>query len=691
LNLRSVENVRMLLMALVVGLATAGFVYVFRLLISLLQWLVGEVGTGQIGSLLAAIGLPPQLAVVIVLALTGALVGWKMHTFVGKEQFSGVSSILVACWLSGGKLPYIKMPVKILASALSMGAGASVGRVDPSVQIGANIGSFFGQWLHLSEEHIRLLMAAGAASAIAAAFNAPIAGTFFAIEVILIGHLSLQSSGVVMLAAVMSTAFTQSLAGDVRVFEDLTYSLGSPAQLPLVVILGVLLAGVSWATLKVFFWKREWIAGRIKLSPPLLGALGGTVVGLIGVFLPAVLGPGEAFMRSVINGEAQLTVLMLLTLGVFKLIATGISRGTGFVGGVFSPILFMGITFGSAYGQALLRVPGLNSQIVGDPQSYAIVGMAGLLAGVVQAPITAIMLVFELTNDYRLILPIMLTSITCIFAVNYLRLESIYATVLTRRGINLELERDIDVMQGIDVREAMASPAYTISQDANLLELRDALRSQRVRALCVVDDRGKLVGMVTLGDLQRFFDSDREHPEEVAQHPIADIMTHDVITAHPDDKLWQAIQTMGASDVGRLPVIDRLTSDLVGVISRRAIIETYNSAIKRKIDDQHHAEQVRLSALTGASVTEFRVTEQMAVAGHRIRDLVVAEHFVIASVQRGTKLIVPRGFTQIRAGDVLTIVAEPDVLEMMEDLFIKGPIATIPLTTQELRVIVNEG
>lgn len=684
--IRSKENARMLLIAVIVGLFTGVAVWFFRQGIALVEhYYTHNIGAGWLAAQLARVGLPPSLVPVFTLALAGVVVGWIMQRFVGHETYHGVSSIMVAGWLVGGRLPYHKMPAKAVASAISLGAGASVGPEDPSVQIGANIGSFFGQHLRLSDDNIRLLVAAGAASAIAAAFNAPIAGVFFAIEVILIGDLNVKSSGVVMLAAVISSAFTQGITDSNPVFGGLTYTLGSPLQLPLHVILGVMLAFISWGMVRYLFWLNQAVHRHVHLPLPVRTGLTGAVVGGIGVFVPQVLGAGEHLMHNLLTGELTLGIGLLLLIGSVKIIATGLSQSGGFVGGVFAPSLFVGIMFGSAFGQMLLRLPVLNIENVGDPQSYAIAGMAGVLAGVVQAPVTAILLVFELTNDYRLILPIMLTTVTVTFGMSYLRTVGIYFMSLLRDGINLEPDRDIDVMQGIPVSEAMATPAYTISQDATLPALRDALRKWRTRALCVVDERGKLRGIVTLGDLQRFFEQNQDHPEALTDLPVSAIATPNVITIYPDDKLWTAIQTMGAQNVGRLPVVERLTGNLVGIVSRRAIIQTYNQAITRKLEGQHHTEQIRLSNLTGATVMDLRVTPQMAIAGKRIRDLILPQHFVIASIQRGNQLIVPRGYTEISSGDVMTLVADPHVIDTILELFTQGPIAEHP--SQETREI----
>lgn len=661
-------------MAITVGLATGAAVLIFRYLIEWFNHVVSrEFGQHLLGHYFETLGLNPNLQIVIVLTLAGAVVGSMMHWLVGDEKYHGIPSVIIAGWLGGGRLPYYKMPAKAVASALSLGAGASLGAEAPSVQIGANIGSFFGQKLHLDPESIRLLMAAGVASGIAAAFNAPISGVFFALEVILIGDLSVKASGVIMLAAVISSALTHAVRDAGPMFHDLSYVLGSPLQLVMHILLGVMLAIGSWAAIRYWDWQVRWMHDHWHWPLPLKTALTGTVIGLMGLMRPEILGPGEGFMEGILSGHITLGVGVLLLIAGVKLVATGISYGGGFVGGKLAPSLFLGIALGHAFGQVLnLFMP---AALIGDAQSYAIAGMAGLLAGVIQAPITSILLVFELTNDYRIILPVMITSVTCIFGLDYLKTAGIYFTTLVREGVQLDFHRDIDVMQSVTVFDAMSVPAYTIHVDATLPQLRSTLRRYRVRSLTVLDDNERVVGVVTLGDLQRYYESHEGNPDGVQSCHVREVASLDVVTARPDMSMWEAIEIMGAYNVGRLPVIDPDNGALLGLVSRRAIIETYNTAIKRKVEESHHVEQVQLRSRTGATVEEFQVKQGMAIAGKRIRDLILPQHFIIASIQRGSHLIVPRGYTVIREGDKMTIVADPHVIDMIKTLFAEGPIA----------------
>ncbi len=661
------ESTVLILLAVTVGLSTGAAVLAFRTAFHELEHfffhVIGQ--HGMMGHWLEAAKLPPALATVLILIVVGALVGLIVQVFVGHEKYHGVAGIMESVALTGGRLPFLKQPAKALASALSLGAGASVGPEDPSVQIGANLGSFFGQYLGLSEERVVLLVGAGSASAIAAAFNAPIAGVFFAIEVVL-GQFNTGAISVIVLSAVISSALTQAFLGSHPTLGDLNYVLGSPEQLVFYVLLGVLLAGVAVIVIRLFYWTADFWHKRLHLPLPVETALTGALIGTIGVFLPQVLGTGEEFMLEILEGDAQFTIGFVLLLGGVKVIATALSSSGGFVGGVFAPTLFMGIAFGNAYGLFLQAV--LPTQALGNPAAYAIAGMAGALGGVVRAPITAILLVFELTDDYRLILPIMLTTVVCTMLVERLGVAGIYMEALLKNGIHLQQGRDIDLMQGILVQEAMDSPAPTISAGATLSELRHTFREKHTRALCVVNGENTLKGIVTLGDLQRVYEqADEEHP--LSAVTVGDIATKDVVTVAPNDVLWQAIRRMGGRDIGRLPVVDERTGELVGLLRRQSIMIAYNTAITRKLHDQHYAEQIRLNTLTGAHVAEYEVQPGSLVANQMLKDVKWPSDSIVASVLRRGKLIVPRGSTQLHVHDKVTIVADVQCDPLLKKMF----------------------
>ncbi len=640
------ENTILLGLAVILGLATGAGVWVFRSGIDFFNQIFSEkLGHELLGRWLGA------GAFIVTLAFAGFIVGWLMNRFVGHERRSSVTAIIESVALSGGRLRYSVMPIKALCSALSLGAGASVGPEAPSVMIGANLGSYFSQRLQLSEERGRLLVAAGAASAIAAAFRAPIAGVFFALEVVLNGEFNTGSFGVVVLAAVVSSVFIQTVEHGAGEFGLLNFTLGNPAELLLYVLLGALLAPVSVFFIRFVHWQHDLWDHHIHLSRPVKTAFAGALVGIVAIWLPQIMGSGRGMMASVLDGT-HFTIGLLLVLAVAKLMMSAVSIGGGFVGGIFAPTLFVGTMLGSAFGQIAASITPAG--FTGSPQAYAIAGMAGVMAGVVRAPITAILLVFELTNDYRLILPIMLTTVICVYLTERLVPAGIDMLPLLEAGLRLHQGRDVDVMQGVTVREAMTAPAPTIHETAALTELRDVLREQRIRSVCVVDDNGQLAGIVTLTDLQKAYEKNAGEGLRVA-----DICTREVIVADPDEPLWKAIRSMGTRDVGRLPVV--AGDKILGMVGRHDIMRAYNTAIARKLEHQHQTERIRLNTLTGAHIIELRVEDGASVDGKQISAVEWPPESVVAAVFDHQKLIVPHGNTEIHAGDMLTLVAAPEV------------------------------
>lgn len=654
------ENTALIVLAIISGLTTGLGIWLFRLAIDVAHLVFSQIlGQGVLGALGPA-------SLIITLGLAGLIVGWLMERFVGPEKLHGVAGIMEAVALVGGRLRYSRMPFKAVASAISLGAGASVGPEDPSVQIGANLGSMFGQRLGQSEERTRLLVASGAASAVAAAFHAPIAGVFFALEVIL-GEFTTAAFGVVVLAAVISSVTMQVLEPLLPLREPslslLNYTLGSLAEIPLYALLGLVLAPAAALFTRTMFWQHDlWHRLGHGLSRPLRTALAGVVVGAVGIFLPDILGPGREAMNRMLASPEEFTLGLLLILGFAKIFMTAFSIGAGFVGGIFAPSLFVGLTLGGAFGRLMQQ---LQVNWISDPQAFAIVGMAAMMAGVVHAPITAIMIVFELTNDYRLIIPIMLAAVVCIGIAQRFVPLGIYKLGLARHNIHLKPGRDIDVMQGITVGEAMTQPAPTIHERAALVTLRDTLRAADFRSLCVIGDHGRLTGIVSLSDLQAAYE--RQQDGDVLT--VGDICTRTPVVAHPDDVLWTAIRKLSAHDIGRLPVVDQRTGDLLGMLSRSAIMRAYNVAIARKLHDQHQAERIRLSNLTGAHVIELHVEAHAPADGAYIRDLPWPGESVAASILRRGKLLIPHGSTQLQAGDVVTLVVAPEAEPELRALF----------------------
>ncbi|MEM6281529.1 MAG: chloride channel protein [Chloroflexota bacterium] len=642
-------------MSILIGLATGLTTWGFRILIELTRNFVMEpIRVAQLGYM-------GVLAVPLILGATGILVGWITSRFVGTERLQGITGIIESVAVGGGRLNYRRMPVKALASVFSIGGGASVGIEDPSVQIASNMGAFFGQRLQLTEEQRRLLIASGAAGATSAAFNAPIAGVFFALEVIMHNQFSTRAVGVIVLASVISAASSQAIGLTETTVGVLDFTFTSPIEIIYFLPLGLIIPPFAVLFTRTLFWQIDFWKERAKHIPyPIRTGVAGLLVGTVGMAFPALLGSGQVFMNTILVDDMQFALWLLLVLAFGKIILTAVSIGGGFVGGAFTPSLFIGVVVGSFYGQLIEGILPVSS----DSRVFAVAGMAGMMIGVIRAPIMVIMLVFELTNDYQMILPIMFVGVLSLQIAQAIEPDGVYERGLQRVGLKLSSEHNVDVMQGITVSEVMR-PVEVIDPTADLKTLRDLLHDRHRRAMLTTDASGCVTGIVTLSDLQDAYDRE-DHGANLC---VGDIVINEVFTTHPTDSLWVAVRRMGQTGVGRLPVIDRGNGKVVGIINRHDVVRAYNSAIANRIRDLHYAEQIRLHHLTGAHIFELNVTKHAPIANHEIRDVKFPSESTIASIQRDGKLLIPHGDTVILPRDVVTVVAAPEAENDIARLF----------------------
>ncbi len=642
-RLRTSESFLLSASAVAVGLLAAGGVYGFKRWIEAVEAGVRAVLHG------VPVGLG-TVAAVAVPALGGLLVGWILARFVGPERHHGVAGIMESVALAGGRLRWRRMPVKALSAGLSIGVGASVGPEDPSVQIGSNVGSFFGQRLRLSDDRTRALVAAGAAAGIAAAFDAPIAGVFFAVE-ILLGEIAASALGVVLLAAVCSSALTHVLVGEHPAFQVPAYALHGVAELPAYLGLGALAGIVAGAYVTALYAAHD-LYRVTRLPAWLRPATAGLAVGLLALVLPQIQGVGYGTLERVLQGTGP-AVGLLLALLAAKLAMTALCIGAGFPGGVFAPALYLGAMLGGAVGVGVSRVaPGLGV----EPAAFALVGMGAVLAGAVHAPLTAILLLFEMTHDYRIMVPAMLAVTVSLAVSRRVRRESVYTLALARKGIRLERGRDVEVLDGITVGEVMQTAVPTLPEHATAQAALEAISRTRHLGLAVTSPEGDLVGIVAAQDLDRAASEGR-----LEDRTVGDVCTRDVLVAWPDETLGAALRRMSVRDVGRLPVVHRdAPRRIVGMLRRSDVVRAYDLALGRRATLRHRVQQVRLGATNDAAVVEVEVEAGSPCDGRRVAEIAWPRDCVVASVRRGGRLLLPRGDTRLEVGDVLLAVTDGD-------------------------------
>lgn len=556
------ENTFLIIVAILVGLTAAFLGIAFRISIDLVE----EFFFGLNESILAFMG---DYYVVILPAIGGLVVGPIIYWFAREAKGHGVPEVMTAVAVKGGKIRPRIVLVKSIASALTIGSGGSAGSEGPIVQIGAGIGSTLGQIFHLSEQRVKTLVSCGAAAGIATVFNAPIAGVFFALEVIS-GEFSASLVSIVVISSVTASVVARAIFwGNNPVFPVAGgYALSSPYEILFFALLGII-AGLFAVleiktTYKIEDMFEEWKSVPEWVKP----AVGGLVVGIIGISFPQVFGAGYATIDAALKGN--LTLYLLVILIFLKLIAVTFTLGSGGSGGVFAPSLFMGAMLGGALGVVLNELlPGLTT-ISG---AYALVGMGAVFAGAAQAPITSIIMIFEMTNDYRIILPLMTACVLSYVIASQLHRESIYTLKLSRKGIKLREGKAKTILETIYVNEVMHKDVETVPVSLTVRELASRMRESRHTGFPVMDG-DKLVGIITFLDMRQALDAGRE------DEPISNVMSKDLLVVHPHENLNEALKKFALRGIGRLPVVDRDDKRrLLGIITRSDIIRAYNKGL----------------------------------------------------------------------------------------------------------------
>jgi CIC family chloride channel protein len=344
---------------------------------------------------------------------------------------SGIPQTKAAYHLAGGVMSW-RIPIgKFITGVMCVGGGHSMGREGPSVQIGAGLASALGQWLKLSPTRVRDLVPVGAAGALAAAFNTPVAAVLFALEEI-IGDMNGRLIGSAVAASVASVIVARSILGDEPLFHVPPYQLMHPAEIGAYAVLGVVGGLVSVIFCRILLrWRAAWLAlpARTRVIQP---AIGGVLIGLLLVFEPAVAGVGYEYVDQALNGELLLTTMLLF--GGLKIVATITSYVSGNAGGIFAPTLFIGAMTGGAVGYLVNMYAPFPTAGVG---AYALVGMGALFAGIIRAPMTSVFMIFELTQDYQILVPLMVANMISLILSRRLQKEPIYTALLQQDGVRL--------------------------------------------------------------------------------------------------------------------------------------------------------------------------------------------------------------------------------------------------------------
>ncbi len=475
----------------------------------------------------------------------------------GKRLHPGQSSTdyMEAIVIGSGQLPVRASLVKSTAAMFSIASGGSIGREGPMVQLAAVAASWLGRWRNLSAPQLRLLVACGAAAGIASAYNAPIAGSFFVAEIIL-GTIAMESLGPLAVSAVAATLTMRALSNAHTLYKVPEFELHSLWEIGPFVLLGIL-AG----TLAPFFLRSlrqvEGLFARTMLPVPARLALGGLIVGVLAVWVPEVCGNGYSVVVGILNGRMLWTALVLVL--VCKWIATAASFGSGAPGGVFTPTLFMGATLGYLFGSAVHAVWPLGAA---DPQAFALVGMGALLAAASHAPVMAIIMLFEMTLSYDIIMPLMLSSVVAYYTAHGIEDQSLYSEALQKKAADEPVR-----LPGV-VADLVKAQKIPVRHTARFEAIANEFLQSRQEEIYVTTEEERYAGAISLHDIKPYLND-----VAVAAHVIAgDLLRDDVPSVALSATLAEALRIFALHAGQSLPVVEPDTGRLAGILVKNDLL-----------------------------------------------------------------------------------------------------------------------
>jgi chloride channel protein, CIC family len=565
---RIVRNDQLILsvLALVVGVVGGGAVIGFREGIDLIQGLAFGSDSKELFFHAQTL---PWWHLLMIPTLGGFLVGLLVHFLMPGRRPHGVSDVIEASALRAGRMSARTGMSAALISAVSIGAGASVGREGPAIHLVASIGSSISRKLHLTRSLTRTLLGCGVAAAVAGSFNAPIAGALFAGEVV-IGHYALKSFAPVVMASVAGTAVSRSYYGDFPAFLISEHNISSFWELLSFSGLGVV-AGIA----AIFFLRAIIVANNASQKIPapvyIRTTVGGLIVGLIAIAFPHVLGVGYGVNDAAL--AVSFSLGLLIAIAIMKIIATAVSIGFGFGGGVFSPSLVIGATIGGAYGVlAGQLLPGFTT----DPAAYSLVGMGAITAAVLGAPLSTTLIIFEMTGDYALTLAVMVAVVISSVIAQQFHGRTVFSWQLESRGLNLSEGMETALLQALTVAGVMSQESERAMPSTGLQNLRGLLQNSTHGRVFVVQETGELVGTVTLAGMS----------EVAFDHGVDDLIcAGDVADLHPpvlaqNEDLEATLKMMRDTGEEHIAVVENLGSmKFLGCVHERDVMSAYNTVL----------------------------------------------------------------------------------------------------------------
>jgi CIC family chloride channel protein len=661
LRLKSSEYLFMILLAVLIGVGGGFGAIGFRYLIRLAQW--GAFRTWNFS--LEVASTTPWYILIFIPAIGGLVIYPFLNRFAREAKGHGVPEVMEAVALRGGVMRPRIVVIKALASAICIGTGGSVGREGPIVQIGSAFGSTVAQILHLSPSKVRTLVGCGAAAGIAGTFNAPIAGPLFALEVIL-RDFRVSYFTPIVISSVISTVICRHFLGDMPAFVVLPYKLVSAYELLNYGLLG-LMAGAIGVTFTNLLYKTEDFFEDLKVPSLAKPLIGGLIIGSLAVYFPEILGVGYEAITKTLAGKVAWYFMFALIL--VKLAATSVTLASGGSGGIFAPSLFLGSMTGGFLGTIF---HSLSPSTTAGAGAYAMVGMGAVVSATTQAPLTGMIIIFEMTGNYKIVPPLMVACVISTVLASRLKSSSIYTEKLFRRGIKFSEPPEINLLRKLPVTQILTPKPATVSERTGFEDLMNFIVTTPHSEFFVLRNENQYAGTISVHHLRKvLFEGDLLNPLVIAR----DMADSTYPTLRPDDTLDIAMKLFTHAHINELPVVDG--GKFYGSVRKSDVLETYHQELtKRDLSSSFYGSLACATRTKCVDLGEGYMMAEMEVpsyfVGQTLGDLNIRSNYGVQVILvRQSKLsgkegqIVPFPDYAFKHGDVLLVAGPEEKLQYL--------------------------
>jgi CIC family chloride channel protein len=608
----------------------------------------------------------------IIVPVFGAfLVGLIIYFFTREAKGHGVPEVMEAILLRNGVIRPRVVVGKVVASAITIASGGSVGREGPIVQIGASIGSTIGQIFKLSKNRMETFVGCGAAAGIAAAFNAPIAGAMFSVEIIL-GDFRVSQFTPIVISSVSATVVSRMFFGNYPAFIVPEYTLVNPIELFPYALLGII-AGLAAILFIKLLYLLEDTFDNLKMPDYYKTTIGGFFIGIIGIFFPQIFGVGYEAIDQALLGK--MAVWLLLGLVFLKILASSLTLGSGSSGGIFAPSLFIGAMTGGFFGNILHN---LFPRITAGSGAYSLVAMSAVVGAATHAPITGILIIFEMTGDYKIILPLMIATTISSFLSTRLIRGSIYTLKLQKRGIHISQGKEINILKSMQVKDVMRPSIEIITPETKISAVIEKF-IQSEHSFCYIKDRsGNITDKISQTELSAI----APDYEDLKDFILAqDISTPNLLVVNETDHLDYVMKEFTKENIDEIPVVSSQGSgEILGTIWRIDVIAAYNKEILKRDLAGEMSHLVSASSRNQLVEVEdglylLEIETPRAFIGKQIKDIDVRNRYgvdiVLIKKRKSSKKLVtrvPKASYTFSTGDNLLILGERRKVELLSKI-----------------------